>query len=123
MDYIATFSENVSATSEKMITKGLPRKLADIDKLLQQNTFNLKRLGDVRKCSWASMGIDNEKNIESQVMSKANESLDNKLIKAIESNKVICEGLTKLSAEVIEVLEMCNTLRMWVSKLIVSTEL
>ena len=113
MDYVKTFAKYVTSTSEKMISKELPRKLADIDGVLQRSAFNLKRLSDVRRCSWASMGIDNQRNIEQQIENKASEKSEK--IKVIESNRAITEGIRQLSAEVIEILETCSALRMWVS--------
>ena len=115
MDYVKTFTKSVTGTSEKMISQGLPKKLADIDRLLQQTAFSLKRLSDVRRCSWASMGIDSQRSIDAQITVKASEKVDKHKIKIIESNRVVGEGLSKLCSEVIDVLETCNTLRMWVS--------
>ena len=115
MEYVKSFMKGVAGTSDVLINRNLPKKLADLDKLLENSLLNTKRLDDIRRSSWGSLGIDNERNIEQQIATKAAELSDKSKIKIVESNRLISELLNKLCAEVNDVLEICNTLRMWVS--------
>ena len=116
MEYVKTFNKNVTATSDTIVNETLPKKVADLDKLLEHSIFGLRRIKDVWTCSWSSMGIDSSGNIEEQVGEKSiiDKSQTGK-IKRVKSNRAIVEAANKLCSEIIEILEYCNTLRMWVS--------
>jgi len=108
MSCVEAFIGNLRDEAEKIVHETFPRKVVELDRLLQKPHLSLKNLSGVRKCSAESISefsaaSTNKKTLEGDAR--------------IGINKVVSEGMDSVRVEITTLMQACNTLRLWVSKI------
>uniref|UniRef100_H2YAX8 Proteasome activator PA28 C-terminal domain-containing protein n=1 Tax=Ciona savignyi TaxID=51511 RepID=H2YAX8_CIOSA len=116
MDYVDSFTQEISTEAENILRNLLPVKVSELDLLLQGPTFSLKRLDEVRKCSRDTINTKSEGNKTTLCGENGEKPSD------FGTNRIIADSMELLRHEITTVMECCNTLRLWVTLMLPKIE-
>lgn len=133
MDFVEDFKGIISQEAEQLVSEIFPTKAAELDALLQNESFRLGNLTTVQSESCDSVSavtrrdrnasrVDEEEDEPPAKLRKNNsagEGMRNGLrtdsAKEIRVNCLIEEMMNTIRPEIISLMEYCNTIRTWVS--------
>nr|XP_009859369.1 proteasome activator complex subunit 3-like [Ciona intestinalis] len=115
MEYVENFTEEISREAENILHNVFPEKVAQLDRLLRDPRFSLKKLDEIRRVSRNTLKANSAKNSDSSA------SHPEKL-NQVGVNTVIAETMDLLRQEITSVMESCNTLRLWVTLMLPKIE-